>query len=146
ENLLKGGESGPAIVPGKPEESLLIRAIRRQADVSAMPPEKQKALRSDQIANFVSWVKAGAAWPAKPAKFETARHWAFEPIRNVVPPNIQDKTWQKNAIDAFVRARQEAAGARPAPAADKPTLIRRATFDLTGLPPTPMEVESFLQD
>lgn len=76
--LLKGGESGPAIVPGKPAESRLIRAIERHDDVSAMPPEKEKALRPEQVAAFVSWIKDGAVWPARTAKFEVARHWAFE--------------------------------------------------------------------
>ncbi len=146
ETLLKGGESGPAIVPGKPEESLLIKAIQRQADISAMPPEKDKALRADQVAAFVAWVKAGAAWPAKTAKFEVAKHWAFEPIRDVSPPAVQDKPWVKSSIDPFIRAKQEAAGVRPAPVADKLTLIRRATFDLTGLPPTTEEVQAFEQN
>ena len=108
EMLLKGGETGPAIVPGKPEESLLIKAIQRQADVSAMPPEKDKALRADQVAAFVEWVKAGAVWPAKTAKFEVAKHWAFEPIRDVASPVVQDKTWVKSSIDTFIRAKQEA--------------------------------------
>ena len=143
ETLLKGGESGPAIVPGKPEESRLIKAIQRQADVSAMPPEKDKALRADQVAAFVAWVKAGAVWPAKTAKFEAAKHWSLEPIRDVAPPVVQDKSWVKTSIDPFIRAKQEAAGVRPAPVADKLTLIRRATFDLTGLPPTPEEVHAF---
>ena len=146
EMLLKGGESGPAIVPGKPDESLLIKAIRREEDVSAMPPEKEKALRADQVADFVAWVKAGAVWPTKSVKFEAAKHWAFEPIRDVSPPDVQDKAWGKTSIDPFIRAKQEATGVRPAPVADKLTLIRRATFDLTGLPPTPEEVEEFLQD
>ena len=83
EALLGGGASGAAIVPSKPEESLLIRAIQRQEDVSAMPPEKDKALRPDQVADFIVWIKAGAVWPAKTAKFETTKHWAFEPIRPV---------------------------------------------------------------
>ena len=146
EMLLKGGESGPAIVPGKPEESRLIKAIQRQADVSAMPPEKDKALRADQVAAFVAWVKAGAVWPAQTAKFEVAKHWAFEPVRDVAPPVVQDKAWVKSSIDAFIQAKQEAAGVRPAPVADKLTLIRRATFDLTGLPPTPEEVLAFEKD
>ena len=146
EMLLKGGESGPAIVPGKPEESLLIKAIQRQADVSAMPPEKDKALRADQVAAFVTWVKAGAVWPIQTAKFEVAKHWAFEPVRDVAPPAVQDKTWVKSSIDSFIRAKQEGTGVRPAPVADKLTLIRRATFDLTGLPPTPEEVRAFEQD
>ncbi len=146
EALLKGGESGPAIVPGKPEESLLIKAIQRQADVSAMPPDKDKALRADQVADFVAWIKAGAVWPAKTAKFEVAKHWSFEPVRDVAPPVVQDKTWAKSRIDPFIRAKQEAAGVHPAPVADKLTLIRRATFDLTGLPPTYEEVQAFEQD
>ena len=146
EKLLTGGESGPAVVPGRPDESLLIRAIERQPDVSAMPPEKEKALRPDQVVDFVTWVKAGAVWPAKSAKFETAEHWAFKPVRDVPPPSVRDETWVKTSVDAFIRARQEAAGVRPAPTADKLTLIRRATFDLTGLPPAPEEVEAFVQD
>ena len=146
ETLLKGGESGPAIVPGKPEESLLIKAIQRQADVSAMPPEKDKALRADQVAAFAAWVKTGAVWPATTAKFEMARHWSFEPIRDVAPPVVQDKPWVKSTIDQFICAKQESAGVRPALVADKLTLIRRATFDLTGLPPTPEEVLAFEKD
>ena len=146
ERALKGGSSGePAIVPGKPEESLLIRAIQRQADVSAMPPEKENALRPDQVADFISWVKAGAVWPAKSAKFEATKHWSLEPVRKVAAPKM-DPTWGKSSIDAFIGAKQKAAGVVPAPEADKLTLIRRATFDLTGLPPTPDEVAAFLGD
>ena len=146
ERLLQGGDSGAAIVPGKPEESLLIKAIQRQADVSAMPPDKDKALRSDQVADFIAWIKAGAVWPAKTAKFEVAKHWAFEPIREVAPPVVQNQAQVQSSIDAFIRAKQTAAGVRPAAIADKLTLIRRATFDLTGLPPTPEEVQAFEQD
>ncbi len=146
ESLLKGGESGPAIVPGHPDESLLIQAIRHQADVSAMPPEKEKTLRPDQVADFVAWIKAEAAWPAQSTKFEGAKHWAFEPVRNAALPQITDTAWGHTSVDAFIRAKQEAAGVQPAPPADKRTLIRRATFDLTGLPPTPEEVDAFIQD
>ncbi len=146
ETLLEGGDSGPAIVPGKPDESLLILAIRRHPDVSAMPPEEDNALRADQVADFVAWVKAGAVWPAKTAKFTTAKHWSFEPVRDVPLPSVQDETWVKTSVDTFIRAKQEAAAVGPAPAADKLTLIRRATFDITGLPPTPAEVEAFSQD
>lgn len=144
--LLKGGESGSAIVPGKPDESRLIRAILRHADVSAMPPDKDQALRPDQVANFVTWVKNGAHWPVKSPRFELEKHWAFEPLRDVSIPSPQDKAWVKNDIDAFIRVRQEAALATPVVAADKLALIRRATFDLTGLPPTPEEVLAFEQD
>ena len=146
ETLLAGGESGPAIVPGKPEESLLIKAIRRQADVSAMPPENDDALRPDQVADFVAWVKTGAVWPVTSAKFEATKHWSFEPIRDVALPNVQDTAWVRTSVDPFIRFRQETAGVSPTKTADKLTLIRRATFDLTGLPPTPEEVDAFMQD
>lgn len=146
DRLLAGGESGPAIVPGNPQDSLLLRAIQRQADVSAMPPEQDKALRPDQVADFTTWIQAGAVWPAKSAKFAATKHWAFEPVRDAALPEVHDRAWGRTSVDAFIRARQEAAGVRPAPPADKRTLIRRATFDLTGLPPTPREVDAFLQD
>lgn len=146
EALVEGGNSGPAIVPENPDESLLIQAIQRQADVFAMPPDKDNALRPDQVAAFVAWVDAGAVWPANTAKFEVETHWSFQPIRDPQPPVVHDKAWAKTSIDAFIRAKQKAAGVRPAPVADKLTLIRRATFDLTGLPPTPAEVQAFEQD
>jgi len=146
EALLEGGESGPAIFPGKPDESLLIKAIRRHEDVSAMPPDKDKALRPDEIAAFETWIRAGAHWPEQTRKFESHRHWSFEPIRDPALPTVADTGWIRNSIDAFIRAPQEAAGVHPAPMADKLTLIRRATFDLTGLPPTPREVDEFLHD
>ena len=146
ENLLKGGESGPAIEPGKAEESLLIQAIRRNKDVSAMPPDKEKALQADQVADFVTWVNKGATWAQSSAKLESARHWAFEPVRDVSIPEVHDKSWPKTSLDSFLLASQEAAGIRAVRQADKLTLIRRATFDLTGLPPTPREIEAFLQD
>jgi hypothetical protein len=144
--LLKGGESGPAIVLNHPEASLLIRAIQRQESVSAMPPELDKALRPDQLADFVSWIRAGAVWPANAGKFEPAKHWAFEAVRDFPQPKVEDNAWVRNSIDAFIRFRQEAAGVRPAPPADRRTLIRRATFDLTGLPPTVEEIANFLND
>ncbi|MBS0205573.1 MAG: PSD1 domain-containing protein [Planctomycetes bacterium] len=146
ESLIKGGESGPAIVPGMPDESLLLQAIRRQADVVAMPPEKDKALRADQIADFVTWIKAGAVWPVRSPKFEATRHWAFEPIRDPMPPAVHDEAWCRSSVDRFIRAKQVAAAVHPAAPADKRTLIRRATYDLTGLPPTGAEVEAFQQD
>ncbi|HRA88112.1 MAG TPA: DUF1549 domain-containing protein, partial [Planctomycetaceae bacterium] len=146
EALLTGGDSGPAIVPGKPEESLLLRAIQGQDDVSAMPPEKEQTLRPDQIAAFQQWIKDGALWPQQSRKFEGHQHWSFQLVRNPERPVVGDTAWVKNSIDAFIRAKQEAAGVHPTPAADKLTLIRRATFDLTGLPPTPNDIDAFLAD
>lgn len=144
--LMKGGDSGPAIVPGNPDESLLIQAIRRQEDVSAMPPGKDKILRPDQVEDFAAWVKAGAVWPEGSPKFRATKHWAFEPPRPVPPPSVRETAWVRNPIDAFILARQEAKGVRHAPSADRLTLIRRATFDLTGLPPTPDEIDRYLND
>ena len=146
EGLMTGGESGPSIVPGKPDESLLIKAISRHDDVSAMPPEKKDALRPEQVAAFKQWILQGANWPASTEKFEAVKHWAFQPVKDVPPPQLSDVEWSKNGVDAFIHARQEAAGVKAAPLADKKTLIRRATFDLTGLPPTTEEVAAFEQD
>ena len=145
-DMLKGGESGPAIVPGDPGASLLIRAIQRLEDVSAMPPGKDKALRPDQVEDFVTWVRTGAEWPEKSAKFETSRHWAFEPLGKVMIPEVRNKAWVRNPIDAFVLAKQESKGLQPGGQSDKLALIRRATFDLTGLPAAPSEIDAFLAD
>ncbi len=141
-----GGDSGPAIVPGSPETSLLIKAIRRHADVSAMPPDGDKALLPQQITAFEEWIRNGAIWPANYKKFESFKHWAFEPLRDTAPPKPSQTTDATNAIDAFIRSKQQAFGIKPVPPADKIALIRRATFDLTGLPPTPAEVTAFLND
>jgi len=146
EALLKGGDSGPAIIPGNPEQSLLIHAIQRQADVSVMPPDEEKALRPDQVADFSAWIRAGAVWPESTARFQTGRHWAYQPLQDVRPPLVHDSSWLQTSVDAFIRSRQETAGVTPAPRAKRRTLIRRATFDLTGLPPAPAEVDAFLQD
>ena len=146
EGLMTGGDSGPSIVPGKPDESLLIMAISRHDDVSAMPPEKKDALRPEQVAAFKRWILAGAEWPASAEKFKAIEHWAFQPVKNTAPPRVSGVEWSKNSVDAFIRARQETAGANAAPLADKKTLIRRATYDLTGLPPSPDEVAAFEQD
>jgi len=146
EAMLQGGESGPAIVAGKPEESLLIRAIQRQGDVVAMPPEQAKALRPDQAADFVEWVKAGAVWPAVTTRLQVANHWAFARIDSVAVPEIQDRAWVSSDIDAFIRSGQETRQLLPAPAADKRALLRRITFDLTGLPPTLAEMQDYLDN
>ncbi|HVU86695.1 MAG TPA: PSD1 and planctomycete cytochrome C domain-containing protein [Pirellulales bacterium] len=142
--LLAGGDSGAAIVPGRPEESLLLKAIRRDDDVSAMPPDKE--LRADQVADVTSWIAAGAPWPEQPVRFETSKHWAFEPVRERDVPAVQNTTWPRNEIDRFLLARMETTGKSPLPRADRRTLIRRLTYDLTGLPPTPEEVAAFELD
>jgi hypothetical protein len=144
ESLLTGGDSGPAVVPGKPDESLLVRAIRHADDVSAMPVDG--TLDAKQIEAIVSWVAAGAPWPEVTARFETAKHWAFEPVQAVPLPSVVNQKWGKTSVDAFILARQEAAGVKPGAAADRRTLLRRVTFDLTGLPPTSEEAAAFGSD
>ena len=143
DSLLKGGDSGPAIVPGSPETSLLVKAIQRHNDFSAMPPDSDKALRQDQIAAFEKWIRDGAYWPEGIMSFESTQHWAFEPVQAVEPP-LQFPA--ENAIDAFIRTKQRAVGVQHSPQADKISLIRRASFDLTGLPPSNEEVEAFMKD
>lgn len=150
----KGGDSGPAIVPGKPAESLLIRAVQYLADGPQMPPkEKGGKLPEAQIGDLVEWVRRGAHDPRVAASriggmtAEQARQWwAFQPLKQVETPVVKDKTWPSIDIDRFILAQQEARGISHLQTADKRTLIRRVTFDLTGLPPTPGEIETFLND
>lgn len=150
----RGGDSGPVIVPGKPDESLLIEAVGHRSDIKMPPKEK---LADAEIADLKSWVEFGAPWPADQpdAKAEAApftitseqrAFWSFQPVRAPAIPRVKNETWSAGGIDRFVLARIEAAGLKPSPEADRPTLIRRATFDLTGLPPTPAEVDAFVAD
>jgi cytochrome c553 len=156
QGLLDGGESGPAIVPKAPDKSLLIGAIKHQS--YEMPPTGR--LPAAVIADFVKWVEMGAPDPrdsapaAAPTPRRTAfaitaedrRHWAFQPLDHATPPSVGEAAWVRSDIDRFVLAGIERAGFRPAPEADKPTLLRRVTFTLTGLPPTPEEIAAFLAD
>ncbi len=156
--LLAGGDSGPTIVPGKPEESLLLAAVGYADDRVQMPPDGK--LSAAEIKSLGEWVTQGAPWPADgvPAGAPVARpaprritdadraHWAFQPVRDEAPPEVADEAWPRGAIDRFILARLEAVGLPPSEPADKRTLLRRATFDLTGLPPTPEEMADFLAD
>ncbi len=145
EALLKGGEHGPAIVPGDPKRSLLIQAIRyAHADIK-MPPDKR--LPDEVVADFSAWVQRGAVWPKTSATraFQAHGHWAFGPVNKVSPPP-DPGDWSENPIDRFVSAKLRERNLRPVGPADKRTLIRRVTFDLIGLPPTPEEVDAFLAD
>lgn len=157
--LLSGGDSGPAVVPGRPEESLLIKALHYK-DEPRMPPKGQ--LGGPQIAALTLWIKQGAVWPQNkvavresvPAKEDSGfkitpedrAFWSFRPIANPPVPKVQAADWPKTSIDHFVLATLEANKLRPTIAADKRTLLRRVSFDLTGLPPTPEEVEAFVND
>jgi hypothetical protein len=154
EALLKGGKSGPAIVPGDPDKSLLVIAIRQTGELK-MP--KGGKLSPDKIDAIVQWIKAGAEWPSAnqpstPAKGEftidAARRafWSFRPLRPAPAPAVKDQRWPKTEIDRFILARLEQEGLAPVGPADRRTLLRRATLDLTGLPPTAEEIEAFEND
>ncbi|HUE74596.1 MAG TPA: PSD1 and planctomycete cytochrome C domain-containing protein [Pirellulaceae bacterium] len=145
--VLRGGDSGPAVVPGKPAESLLIRAVKHEEDVSPMPEDGK--LTERQIADLVQWVEMGAPYPEAPAtaaRTGDKNHWAFHPPVPQPLPAVKNAAWPQSAVDPFVLARIEAAGLAPAELADKRTLVGRVTFDLTGLPPTPEEVDQFVAD
>jgi len=151
---LAGGPSGPAVVPGKPGESLLVEAIN-YGDVLQMPPKSK--LPPEEIATLTRWVEQGAPWPVgrestpsglvKPFDLrERSRHWSWQPVRDPAPPEVRDPAWPINPVDRFLLAKLEAKCLGPAAEADRRTLIRRVTFDLIGLPPTTAEVEAFVAD
>ncbi|HLN26679.1 MAG TPA: PSD1 and planctomycete cytochrome C domain-containing protein [Gemmataceae bacterium] len=154
ENLLKGGNSGPAVSQEKPHESLLLQAINYQ-DLK-MPPKGK--LGKGQIDILTRWVKMGVPWAAggaeiavkrsgpPPVDDQARRFWSFQPVKRPPVPAVQNKTWVRTPIDAFVLAKIEAAGLQPAPPADKVGLLRRVHYAVTGLPPTPDEVKAFLAD
>ena len=145
--LAKGGSSGtPLFDRDKPEAGLLLRAVRHATGVEKMPPGKK--LADADIAALAQWAARGAPFPAPAnvAGLDPAKHWAFQPVRAPAVPAVKRVAWPQSDLDRFVLAKLEAAGLKPAPPADKRTLLRRATFDLTGLPPTPDEIDAFLKD
>jgi hypothetical protein len=153
EAVQKGGKSGPPIVAGKADDSLLVQAIRQTHPRLKMPPNGK--LKDDEIAAIVAWVNSGAVWPkGAPAEVKSTytitpqqrAYWAFQPVHKPTVPAIKNTASARNAIDNFVLAKLEEKGLRPARPAEKRVLIRRATLDLTGLPPTPEEVDAFLAD
>jgi hypothetical protein len=153
EHLMKGGNSGPALVPGDADRSLLFQAAGQTHERLKMPPGGR--LSVEDVAALKTWIDAGAIWPDSPppaAKSayvispEQRAFWAFQPVRKPAPPPVRHTAWAKTAIDRFILAKLEARGLRPAAPADRRTLIRRATFDLTGLPPTPEEIDDFARD
>ncbi len=148
EALQKGGEDGPIITPENPDASVLIRALRREGE-HPMPPKEK--LPPGQAELLVQWVKMGAPYPETPAAAkdklpDPAKHWAFQPVRKPGEPQVRDAAWVKSPVDRFVLARLESKGMAPSKPADRRTLIRRATFDLIGLPPTAEEIEAFEKD
>ena len=158
--LLEGGKSGGAIIPGKPDASLLIKAVMQTDDKLKMPMAGGK-LKDNEIADLKYWIQIGAPWPDTAAtgeqrsapvskgfqlRPEQRNFWAFQPLKRSTPPAVKDASWPKGNIDRFVLGKLEAKSLTPVARADKVALIRRATFDLTGLPPTPEQVDAFLSD
>ena len=155
EGLLRGGDTGPAVVGGNLDASLLIAAIRFADDSLQMPPKAK--LPDSVIADFEAWVKMGAPDPRTDSGAQSAtrtgidlakgrQFWAFQPPRSMTPPQVKESAWPRSSIDQFLLAALEAKGLRPGGDADRYTLIRRASFDLVGLPPAPEEVEEFVAD
>lgn len=156
-DIVKGGKAGALLVPGKPEQSILITAVNYQSADLQMPPEEK--MSKQEIADLTTWVKIGAPYPnadmsllrvsKDKGKFDIKKErefWSFQPVKKPAVPDVKDRAWVKNPIDQFVLHGLEQAKITPAKPADKRTLIRRTTFDLTGLPPTPQEIDDFLND
>ncbi|HJZ92259.1 MAG TPA: PSD1 and planctomycete cytochrome C domain-containing protein [Gemmataceae bacterium] len=153
--VLAGGSSGPVVVAGDPAKSRLVEAIG-YADTLRMPPKGR--LSTDQVATLTSWVKMGLPWPetagARPATTGSTlkvtakdrEFWSFRPVREPPLPTVKNQDLARSAVDRFILAKLEEKGLRPVVVADKRALIRRATFDLIGLPPTPDEIDAFLAD
>jgi mono/diheme cytochrome c family protein len=144
--LRNGGDSGAVLDTANPERSLLLRAVRHEGP--KMPPKKR--LSAAEVEVLARWVKSGAPWPAEgPAwtsRTVTAADWAFRPVVDSVVPAVRNADWPRNPVDRFLLAKMEAKGLSPADPADRRTLLRRVTFDLTGLPPAPDEVQAFVND
>lgn len=153
--LISGGGRGAAVIPGKPEESTLIRAVLKTDAKLKMPPDSQ--LSEDEINDLRKWITDGAVWPGPEVPFELTEanpeyerlktnHWAWQPLQTPVVPDIQNSEWARDDIDRFLLAQLEQKQLSPVTDADRATLLRRVTFDLTGLPPAPAEIEAFLSD
>ncbi len=148
ETALKGGDTGVAITPGDPDNSLLIQLVSG-ADPDRQMPPKGDPLTAEQIAKLKAWIAAGAEWPeaASDTPVQVATdHWAFQKIVRPDVPAVKDTDWPSNDIDRFILAKLESEGITPSPEADKVTLARRLYFDLIGIPPTPEQVDRFVND
>lgn len=158
DTLLKGGETGPAILPGNGKKSHLVQLISHAKEPHM--PEGRPKLPDEVIAHITTWIdlgapydspllarkKTGPAWTEKVVTAEDRKHWSLQPLQRVQPPLVKEATWGRTPIDRFVLARLEGAGLRPNPIVERRLLIRRAYFDLLGLPPTPAEVDAFVKD
>ncbi len=147
-SIRKGGESGPPVIPGDADKSLLLKAVR-QTDADLKMPPKGK-LKDAEIADLTAWVKMGAPWPENSlasASGSVKTHWAYQPVKSpAIPASRNPKSEIRNPIDAFIAAKLQQKGLSPSPPADRVTLIRRLTFDLHGLPPTPAEIDAYVHD
>jgi len=156
--VLKGGDSGPAAVAGKPDESLLVQAVRH--DGITMPPEGAP-LAAAEVEHLAEWVRRGLPWPELDAQALArarrlaengaiaevrSKFWSFQPVAHPPLPEVRDQAWSKTPLDRFILAKLEEHALAPSPPADKRTLLRRLSFDLIGLPPTPAEIDAFLAD
>jgi hypothetical protein len=153
EGIRKGGDAGPAVVPGDPKKSLLLAAMRHDATVEKMPPNGK--LTDAVIADFTKWIEQGATDPREggvlPGKrpidlAEGRKFWSFRPLLAAAPPTVKNETWVRNPIDRFILAGLEKKGLASSQPLSREKLIRRVTFDLTGLPPTPAEIDAFIAD
>ena len=164
DGFFAGGEHGPVIEPGDPKRSTLIRAVSRTDSKLQMPPKE--SLSAEQVQTLTKWVKMGAPWPKENAtasgvaakngvrwtdvsgRYDQLRkeHWSFQPVKDVPPLKNGPNSWPRSDIDQYILAKLTEHELQPSKAADRRTLIRRATFDLTGLPPTPEEVDAFVND
>ncbi len=156
EGLIKGGQIGTSLVPGKPEQSVLIQAVTHQHERLRMPAG-QPRLSNQQIADLSEWVKSGAYWPESAAAIankgkkyvitpEQRNFWSLVPVKKPAIPTVKDSGWAHGDLDRLLLARMETKNVVPAPAADRRTLLRRAYYDLVGLPPTAAEIDAFAQD
>ena len=147
---LKGGYSGAVILPGNSAASKLIERVTSDEEGFRMPPVGSPVSPAE-IESLRQWIDQGAAWEQSPTSApaelsEKEKHWSFQPVSRPPLPPVSDASWARNAIDRFVLAKLDAEGIKPSPEAEKTTLIRRVCFDLIGLPPSPAEVDAFIND
>jgi len=147
DSILKGGRRGPAAKPGAPAESVLMQAVEQTGNLKM--PMGRPALKEPEIAILRRWIQENLPWPsenqtaAKPRNWD---HWAFQPPQHPAPPAVKNASWARNPIDRFVLAKLEQEKIAPSPEADRATLLRRVSLDLTGIPPSPQETQAFLAD
>ena len=153
--LIAGGGRGAGVVPGKPDESLILRAVLKTDEKLQMPPDSK--LTDEEIADLRTWIETGAAWPSPEVPYELTEgnphyedlkknHWSWQLLTNPAVPSVSHVDWPRGEIDRFVLAQLEQQGLTPVSDADRASLLRRITFDLTGLPPSPEDIRAFLAD